>query len=139
MATTPVPGLPATGAHTVPILTTPTPMPVPPTAPPREAAPAASTATVAPLTTAPPANAPPAAAPAASTASTAPPYPYLTMPRPSVKFTLSVQQASAEAAAAALLANEAFVNAAAAATHAACMADQTAEKYGNLSTALSGT
>jgi len=68
-----------------------------------------------------------------------PPYPCLRLPLPPNNFNISVQKASEAASAAALLANDAFVKAAAAATHAAVMAEKTAEMYGHLSTALLGS
>jgi len=109
-------------------LVPPTPLTTPPPAPP----PTAPTPT--------PITAPaPGVALAASAADIKPPYPYLTPPRPPTILNISVQQASEEASAAALVANDAFLKAAAAETHAARMADKTAESYGNLSTALSGS
>lgn len=106
----------------------PAPLTIPPPTP-------ATTAPTLTPVTAPP----PVVAPAASAAAVQPPYPYLTLPRPPTSFNISLQQASDEASAAAPLANDAFVKAAAAATHAACIADKTAETYGNLSPVLSGS
>jgi len=82
---------------------------------------------------------PPVVAPAAVAAEVRRSYPYLTLPRPPTNINISLQQASDEASDAALLAKDGFVEAAAAATHAACMAEKTAETYGNRSTVLSGS
>lgn len=112
----------------VSVLVAPAPLTTPPRTPPPTAP--TSTAVTAPA---------PGVVPAAPAAAVNPPYPYLTLPRPPTNFNISVQQASEEASASALLAIDAFLKAAAAATHAACMADKTAESYGNLSTALSGS